>query len=64
MTELTKVLSVHVKRAKARDKERDLQAQLDAGAELTDYPWARGVRVETTMGGLLHAVVLTSHRGH
>jgi hypothetical protein len=78
MADDKKILSIHVKRDKAREKERRLQALLDRVPEGSlDHirkdedmnregipGWAQGVKVDPVVGGLLHAVVATRNRGH
>lgn len=65
---MTKVLSVHKLRRRARAKERRLQAILNrnpSAAALIDAGlpiWAEGVRVEKA-GPFQWAVVATTHRG-
>lgn len=76
-----KILSVHVKRDQARERERKIQTALDtvqssaggsferlAATKVLDQysvPYAaRGVRVDTVVGGLLHIVRATANRGH
>lgn len=77
----TKILSIHVKREVARERQREIQTAMDTlyGGTETGSPerirarkkldkydipgWARGVRVDTAVGGLLHTLRATENRG-
>lgn len=60
----THIVSVHFLRRTARERERQIQRELNYHHRFPDLPdWAHGVRVEKA-GPFQWAVVLTETRGH